>query len=504
MPYTGPQDPKLPNYVKEKPTAARRQWVGAWNGAFRKCVRDGGGTQFCEGQAFRIANATLKGNKTMPAFICKIHPETASLLSIEGYEAPEDLHLTLCVLPNFVSQRTQEVINVAQELAYMVPPIKGRINGLGRFVNVSDGTDAIVALPDLPDLPEFRETLASTLRMIGIEVSKSHGYIPHITLAYIDNKAPSPIDRIQDYNMGLFDFELSFKPEEGGLKFSFPFMGLAENVFAPMDNGFSPVPDIAMRAVNKATKQPPPMTGDNAKSVILAEGNNLKTININDKEWRAANYIVLFGGRDIYGAGVFNTPIRPNADGSTGEFFTKSTNFNSPFTETDTLMVDWEHGMRPDGLGPGEGEPVGRVDWKTAQQDEVGIFVERVFNRQNKYLEGLRLAAEAGLIKLGNSTEAVKGMIKKETNGRISQWGLKADTLTVTPMEPRMVMENSFDVKGVVTLPPENSEPVLDWLKSVLAKSLETNQEGPAGAGQVSDRDVENDRLRLKSKSLIL
>jgi hypothetical protein len=47
---------------------------------------------------------------------------------------------------------------------------------------------------------------------------------------------------------------------------------------------------------------------------------------------------------------------------------------------------------------------------------------------------------EEGLV--GTSTEPVQKDIRIKPNGEIIKWGLKKDTLTVSPMEPRMLKEN--------------------------------------------------------------
>ena len=56
--------------------------------------------------------------------------------------------------------------------------------------------------------------------------------------------------------------------------------------------------------------------------------NELKTIGKTDDEIRVANYMVLFGGKDL-----------------TDEYFTENTEFDSEYTKTGMLYVDWEHGM---------------------------------------------------------------------------------------------------------------------------------------------------------------
>ena len=162
--------------------------------------------------------------------------------------------------------------------------------------------------------------------------------------------------------------------------------------------------------------------------------NALKTIAKTDTDLRVGNYLVLFGGRDLEGI----ASPRKNADGSIGEYFTKSTVFDSPYTDTDLLAVDWEHGH--DELA--KDEVLGRVDWKTARIDERGLFVERVLNRRNRYVQFIEELIDAGLI--ANSSEAIDGAEKVADNGEIQQWPLRRDTLTVSPMEPRMITQNAI------------------------------------------------------------
>lgn len=57
--FSGASDADLPDRIKDMPVETRRQWVGAWNGSFRQCQDDNAGD--CEGRAFRIANAAIKG-----------------------------------------------------------------------------------------------------------------------------------------------------------------------------------------------------------------------------------------------------------------------------------------------------------------------------------------------------------------------------------------------------------------------------------------------------------
>lgn len=164
--------------------------------------------------------------------------------------------------------------------------------------------------------------------------------------------------------------------------------------------------------------------------------NCLKAISQTDDELRVANYIVLFGGRDL--EGIASSHV--NTDGSKGEYFTPDTDFESQFTKTGKLDIDWEHGKESykDADAPGK-EILGYVDWKTAVKDKVGIWVERVLDRRKKYMQYLETLIKDGLI--GNSSEAIEA--EKAADGRIIRWALQRDSLTVIPMEPRMMTQNA-------------------------------------------------------------
>ena len=65
MPYSGPQDKKLPSNVKKMPAKKRRRWVAIFNSTFKNCrsQAQGGGKgspKRCETMAFRFANGAVK------------------------------------------------------------------------------------------------------------------------------------------------------------------------------------------------------------------------------------------------------------------------------------------------------------------------------------------------------------------------------------------------------------------------------------------------------------
>ena len=165
--------------------------------------------------------------------------------------------------------------------------------------------------------------------------------------------------------------------------------------------------------------------------------NAIKMVSESADEYRVANYIVLFGGRD-----------------ASGEYFTEKTLVESSYTKSGILHVDFEHGRDPDRVGMSEHDVLGYVDWSTAKADDTGIFVERVLKRQARYMDALKRMIDAGLI--GTSSEAVAGKTKR-IGPEIVEWPLKRDSLTFTPAEPRMLAENVLsDVKSLYQAFPDS------------------------------------------------
>lgn len=64
MPYSGINDSKLPPDVKAASEAQRRRFVSAFNSAYADCEGDD-----CEGQAMRIARASMDSKKTLEDYL---------------------------------------------------------------------------------------------------------------------------------------------------------------------------------------------------------------------------------------------------------------------------------------------------------------------------------------------------------------------------------------------------------------------------------------------------
>jgi HK97 family phage major capsid protein len=205
--------------------------------------------------------------------------------------------------------------------------------------------------------------------------------------------------------------------------------------------------------------------------------NALKAISVSDDELRVGNYILLFGGRDLE-----FVRMGPNPDKSLGTRFAETVEVESDFTKSGRLPLGWEHGTDPDKAGIRG--PLGWVDWTTAKRDEKGVFVERVLNRRNKYVQFVQALIEAGLI--GTSSEAVPDGIRALEDGTIVAWPLRGDTLTVMPVEPRMMAEfgaNQLQAVKALQALAEDIPAVKGLLKMFETQPDSENGEGDAHAG---------------------
>jgi len=123
--------------------------------------------------------------------------ETASTLAVPGGESPDALHITLAYCGDVAELGelavARAIAAVEREVGWR-SALTGKIGGYGRFLasDTSDGKDVAVALPDIPGLTELRQAVVQALHDAGCPPASTHGYTPHITLAYIDPGAADP------------------------------------------------------------------------------------------------------------------------------------------------------------------------------------------------------------------------------------------------------------------------------------------------------------------------
>lgn len=133
-----------------------------------------------------------------------LNAETARQLALPGGEPAEALHVTLCYCGDTTEMDDltlfRAVAAVDRSVSYSAP-LTGKVAGYGRFnaSETSDGRDVFYAAVDVPALAELRQGIANELTWAGCPPRATHGFTPHITLAYLDPGAPNPVEAVPSW-----------------------------------------------------------------------------------------------------------------------------------------------------------------------------------------------------------------------------------------------------------------------------------------------------------------
>jgi len=112
----------------------------------------------------------------------------------------DEMHVTLAYLgstddPGWMPDE-EALESELTKFAQGWPALSGTLNGIGRFMDAPD-KDCIYLNFDCPDLPRFRQALVAFLKGADADPLETHGYTPHMTLAYIDKEMPTPTIPLQ-------------------------------------------------------------------------------------------------------------------------------------------------------------------------------------------------------------------------------------------------------------------------------------------------------------------
>ena len=151
--------------------------------------------------------ATLKEAPAHTGVMVALYPDGAAAKQIaaqKGVTEPLDqLHLTLAFLGDstetaLATNKAKVIAAIKQWAAHKGQPLKGTMNGLGRFFHSEDdNTNAVYVSPDVPGLPEMRQSLVEWIEQSGFDYAQNHGFTPHITVAYVPLDAPTPPIRVE-------------------------------------------------------------------------------------------------------------------------------------------------------------------------------------------------------------------------------------------------------------------------------------------------------------------
>lgn len=125
-----------------------------------------------------------------------IRAELAARYDFIDAETLNNLHITLIFLGDNRTLDRLDIMRAISELGDFQAPIKGRLQGLVRFVSRGD-LDPISITFDSPQMPRLFIYLAASLDQYHIPYHRDHGFIPHLTLAYIPAGDDLPLETIE-------------------------------------------------------------------------------------------------------------------------------------------------------------------------------------------------------------------------------------------------------------------------------------------------------------------
>lgn len=138
----------------------------------------------------------------------------AEELSIRNGLAPSQLHLTLAYMGDMDDYPPEAIERLLASLKRYAPsarPVRAILGGVGRFTLPE--RDSFYISVDSPDLLDLRRDIESIAKACGLSVSRDHGFLPHITLAYLSPSEPMPLQRFRMRNVKFKRLELWQGPE---------------------------------------------------------------------------------------------------------------------------------------------------------------------------------------------------------------------------------------------------------------------------------------------------
>ena len=143
------------------------------------------------------AKAAEHNDKTNPGVMVAwmVPKDLAKEIAVDGGEPADQLHVTLAYLgrrEDLTDGQVETVTKAIAELAADTPSLRGRFQGLGRMSPGDEMDDVIYAVPDVPGLVELRQSVVSALEKAGVPAKKTHDWMPHVSLNFVDTSSETP------------------------------------------------------------------------------------------------------------------------------------------------------------------------------------------------------------------------------------------------------------------------------------------------------------------------
>lgn len=122
-------------------------------------------------------------------------PDVVDALALPDGLDPAELHVTIAYLGHADDVDHEAMLAAAKALARR-EPIEGSFNAHARFAGGRKG-DVIVALLDSPAIETLRRDTVAALASTSLTIPAEHGYVPHLSRAYIGADDESPVHRVE-------------------------------------------------------------------------------------------------------------------------------------------------------------------------------------------------------------------------------------------------------------------------------------------------------------------
>lgn len=337
--------------------------------------------------------------------LCLTPEQQQALRDAVGLPDAECDHITLLELaPDAaaLSDRKNAIVAGLTSVAAGTAPISGEIGGVARFAasESSEGRDVCVALYDCAALPSLRQALVACC---GASPSE-HGFIPHITLAYLESGAAMPIETLDRTPLAFAALSLVW----AGGRIDLPLMGGGEDAEMLETQAAAMLSD----AVEDITEAQALLAQAEASEIkAVAYGGAVKALP--DNPYRLRTRGIVWGGYDLYG----DQFVRGETDLGASRSFVG-------------MPVFWDHSsFNP--KNPVKSQ-IGTVVY--ADEDDRGINFEIELDRAKGYVKDILALEREGA--LGSSTGAIDYLVKRR-QGKLKRWIIGEISLTPEPVEPR-------------------------------------------------------------------
>ncbi len=146
------------------------------------------------------------------------------MIGVEGaaVSPASEMHITLAYLGSVDMWSPDQLAGIESIVAGLAieyydqmagEPLVGEVQGSGRFNHVGDGLSALYYTFSSPSLPLWQAKLTQKLREAGLTRPEAHGYVPHITYAYVPEDTSTPTLLFPDIPIEFSQISLCVGPD---------------------------------------------------------------------------------------------------------------------------------------------------------------------------------------------------------------------------------------------------------------------------------------------------